>query len=137
MCVFPLFGLDQHLIPICIINSVLLAANSVQIIYCSLTLYTDPRLTSLVFSSYCCMLIIEAANTSYVVFGLPWCDIEPMIYHWQEKYTNHYTTEVLKLVCIALIILRNTWLNFMCDFHDFLKCKIYLPLSRWIACIIT
>ena len=37
----------------------------------------------------------EAANTNYIVFGLTWTGLTPMIYCNQGEYDNHYTIDAL------------------------------------------
>ena len=43
-----------------------------------------------------CMLIGEAANRNFTVFGLIRRGLEPMIYHTWGDHVNHYTTDVVQ-----------------------------------------
>ena len=46
-------------------------------------------------SHICCMLIREATNTNFIVFGLTWRGLEPKIHHTWGEHANHYTTDVV------------------------------------------
>ena len=66
------------------------------------------------------MLSREAVNTSFIVYGLTWLGLEPMIYHTLGKHANHlYTTNVIyvgwrnvRIIYqnINCIVIKKTWL---------------------------
>ena len=48
--------------------------------------------TVFTFTLQCCMLTREAANNYFIVFGMTWQWLEPMIYSIWGEHANHYTT---------------------------------------------
>ena len=46
------------------------------------------------------MLSGEAANTSVIVFGLNWPNLEPVIYHNLVKHDNRYPTDMVFNFCL-------------------------------------
>ena len=44
-------------------------------------------------ANLCCVLSREATHTNFIVFGLTWLGLEPMIYLTQGEHANHYTTD--------------------------------------------
>ena len=41
------------------------------------------------------MLNREKTNTNFIVFGLTYSGLEPMIYHSRGEHANHYTTDAV------------------------------------------
>ena len=67
-------------------------------------------------SPKCCMLIEEAINTYFIVFGLTWLGIKSTIYHTQEEHANHFTTDAtghIEWQELITFILKNGLIWFM------------------------
>ena len=41
----------------------------------------------------------DATNTNFIVFGLTWMGLEPMIYRARGEHANHYTTDAVFQIC--------------------------------------
>jgi D-alanyl-D-alanine dipeptidase len=50
------------------------------------------------------MLIGEAINTNFIVFGLTRSGLESTIYRTQGKHANHYSTDVVNILEDGLLV---------------------------------
>ena len=51
--------------------------------------------TTPVFDHIPSHLVVEAANTNFIVVGVTLLRLEPMIYHTHSEHANHYTTDAV------------------------------------------
>ena len=47
------------------------------------------------YSEHIILILNKSANTNFIVFGLTWTGLEPMMYYSWGKYATHYTTDVI------------------------------------------
>ena len=47
------------------------------------------------YSEHIILILNKSANTNFIVFGLTWTGLKPMMYYSWGKYATHYTTDVI------------------------------------------
>ena len=62
------------------------------------------------------MLIGEATNTNFIIFGLTQTGLEPTIYRTRNEHTNHYATDAIHTIKMLQDQMYEKYLLFIFDF---------------------